>query len=115
MGLLPRGDGEQDGVYTHPNKYTQGISNVNAGLRTFASGLPGVEFVDCGPQLLPDGKVCLFYAQFSHHLAVDVHMHVQLQSLAINSNVHSCLIRQIGGGPASLQRYLCTCHHIPHQ
>jgi hypothetical protein len=59
VGLLPRGDGEQDGIYTQPNKYTQGISNVNAGLKTFASGVPGVHFVDCGPQLLPDGKVCL--------------------------------------------------------
>ncbi|DBA95218.1 TPA: platelet-activating factor acetyltransferase activity, variant 2 [Trebouxia sp. C0006] len=59
MGLLPRGDGEEDGVYTQPNKYTQGISNVNAGLKTVASGLSGVQFVDCGPQLLPDGKVCL--------------------------------------------------------
>lgn len=59
MGLLPRGDGEEDGVYTQPNKYTQGISNVNAGLKTVASGLSGVQFVNCGPQLLPDGKVCL--------------------------------------------------------
>jgi len=59
VGLLPRGDGEQDGIYTQPNKYTQGISNVNAGLETVASGLSGVQFIDCGSQLLPDGKVCL--------------------------------------------------------
>ena len=58
MGLLPRGDGEQDGIYTQPNKYTQAISNVNAGLHTFASGLSQVQYIDCGPQLLPDGKVC---------------------------------------------------------
>ena len=58
MGLMPRGDSEQDGIYMQPNKYSQASNDVNAGLHTFASGLSQVQYVDCGPQLLPDGKVC---------------------------------------------------------
>lgn len=57
MALLPRGDGEQDGVYMQPNKYTQGISNVNSGLQKYAGEQSQVVFIDCGSQLLPDGKV----------------------------------------------------------
>lgn len=59
MGLLPRGDGEQHSMYTQPNKYTQGIINVNAGLQKYSAGQSQVQYLDCGSQLLPNGKVCL--------------------------------------------------------
>ncbi len=49
------------------------------------------------------------------HTSPGLEVHVQLQSLGINDNVHSCLIHQIGGGPASLRQYLYTCHNISHQ
>ena len=57
MAILPRADGEsvQSGVYQWPNKYSNGIAQVNTGLKALVKGK--VHFLDCTQQLLPDGKV----------------------------------------------------------
>ena len=57
MAILPRADGEavQGGIYQWPNKYSNGIAQVNAGLKAIIKG--NMHYLDCTKQLLPDGKV----------------------------------------------------------
>lgn len=60
LGLLPRGDEEQNGWFPQPNKFTDSIARVNAQLSSFATAqnTSQLVYLDCTAALLyPDGQV----------------------------------------------------------
>lgn len=57
LAVLPRGWTDAWHVYDWPSMYKRGIDVVNAALKDFAAKDSAVHYLDCGPALLPKGKV----------------------------------------------------------
>ena len=57
LAVLPRGWTDARHVYDWPSMYKGGIDVINRALKDFAAQDDAVSYLDCGPALLPDGKV----------------------------------------------------------
>jgi hypothetical protein len=57
LAVLPRGWTDAWHVYNWPSMYKGGIDMINKALKDFAAQDDAVTYLDCGPALLPDGKV----------------------------------------------------------
>lgn len=57
LAVLPRGWTDAWHVYDWPSMYKGGIDVINKALKDFAAQDDAVTYLDCGPVLLPDGKV----------------------------------------------------------
>ena len=83
LGLLPRGDEQQNGWFPQPNKFTNSIGEVNAQLSSFATAqnTSRLVYLDCTAALLyPDGQVqSLCYAHL--HAPSSFLLHVCMMPL----------------------------------
>ena len=57
LAVLPRGWTDAWHIYDWPSMYKGGIDVINRALKDFAAHDDAVTYLDCGPVLLPDGKV----------------------------------------------------------
>ena len=64
LAVLPRGWTDAWHVYDWPNMYKGGIDVINRALKDFPAQSNAVTYLDCGPALLPDGKVSAFLCRF---------------------------------------------------
>ncbi|CAL8471476.1 g11018 [Coccomyxa elongata] len=57
LAVLPRGWTDAWHIYDWPSMYKGGIDVINRALKDFAAQDDAVTYLDCGPALLPDGKI----------------------------------------------------------